>query len=314
MQPDRRTAIAGAIALLSGCRPLPPRGRGVPRIALVMKSLANEFFVTMADGARKFQAADPARFDLIVNGTRTESDLAQQVGIIDQMIAIGVDAIVIAPADSRAIVPAAMRARAAGIAVVNIDNRLDRRALADYGAHIPFVGPDDRAAARRVGAALAATLRPGDQVAILEGIATADNSRQRRMGLEDAAKAAGLAIVSLQSANWDQTQAATLASAILLRYPALRGILCANDSMALGAASAVEQAGRQSGVKVTGFDNLAAIRPLLARGLVAATADQHGASLAVFGIEYALDLVAGRAAPADRSTAVDLIVAPGVGQ
>ena len=79
-----------------------------PRIALVMKSLANEFFVNMASGAEAHQAAHAEQYELIVNGIRNESDLAQQVNLVDQMISSGVQAIVIAPADSRASTNAAL--------------------------------------------------------------------------------------------------------------------------------------------------------------------------------------------------------------
>jgi ribose transport system substrate-binding protein len=283
----------------------------MPRIALVMKSLANPFFVTMAAGARAHQSEQAARYTLLINGTRDENDLAQQVSIIDQMIAAGAQAIVFAPADSKAIVPAAARALSAGVIMVNIDNRLDPNVMRDYRATIPFIGPDDRGAAEKVGNILASQLKPGDQVAILEGIQTANNSILRRDGLLAAAKSARLNVVSVQSARWDQTQAAMLTSALLLRYPGLKGVLCANDSMALGAASAVEQAGREQSVKVTGFDNLEAIQPLIKRGLVVATADQHGGELAVFGIEYALEALAGARSLVDRMTPVDIITHAG---
>ena len=55
-----------------------------------MKSLANEFFVTMADGARKHQAEHSGDYELIVNGIKDESDLAQQVALVEQMVASGV--------------------------------------------------------------------------------------------------------------------------------------------------------------------------------------------------------------------------------
>ncbi|HCI88970.1 MAG TPA: LacI family transcriptional regulator, partial [Gammaproteobacteria bacterium] len=74
-----------------------------------MKSLANEFFVNMANGAEAHQLANADQYELVVNGIRNESDLAQQVALVDQMISSGVDAIVIAPADSRALVPALSR-------------------------------------------------------------------------------------------------------------------------------------------------------------------------------------------------------------
>ena len=52
-----------------------------PVIALVMKSLANEFFVNMADGAEKHQI-ERADYELIINGIRNESDLSQQVVLV----------------------------------------------------------------------------------------------------------------------------------------------------------------------------------------------------------------------------------------
>src|SRR5579871_3067096 len=121
-----------------------------PRIALVMKSLANEFFSTMADGAKRHQAANATRYDLIVNGIKNETDLAEQVNLVEQMIAHQVNAIVIAPADSKAVVPVLKRARDAGILVVNIDNKLDSEVLKEAKLSVPFVGPDNRDGARRV--------------------------------------------------------------------------------------------------------------------------------------------------------------------
>ena len=50
-----------------------------PTVALIMKSLANEFFVTMAEGARQHHSQNEGAYDLIVNGIKNEVDLAQQV-------------------------------------------------------------------------------------------------------------------------------------------------------------------------------------------------------------------------------------------
>ncbi len=77
--------------------------------------------------------------------------------------------------------------------------------------------------------------------------------------------------------------------------------------MALGAVAAVQAAGKSGKVLVAGFDNISAIRPMLADGRVAATADQHADQLAVFGIEAALKMLKGEAPAADQTTAVDLI-------
>ena len=278
-----------------------------PRIALVMKSLANEFFVNMASGAEAHQSANSDQYELLVNGIRNESDLAQQVALVDQMISSGVDAIVIAPADSRALVPALSRAMSEGIVVINIDNRLEPKVLAEYELLVPFIGPSNREGAKMVGDYLLQDSKNGDQVAILEGIPAAFNSIERRAGFEEAVAAAELEVVALQSANWDQTRSAQVTSGILQQFPDLDFILAANDNMALGAASAVRLASLATQVKIAGFDNISAIHPLIESGAVAATVDQFGDQLAVFGIEYALEVLTTGAIPEDRETPLELV-------
>lgn len=278
-----------------------------PQVALIMKSLANEFFKTMADGATAYQKEKSADFDLIVNGIRNETDLAQQVALVEQMVARGVDAIVIAPADSKALVPALKRAQDAGITVINIDNQLDREVLTETGANIPFVGPDNREGARLVGEALAKNLPAGSKVAILEGVPTAFNARERRAGFEAAMAAAGAEIVSIQSASWEMEKANSVSAALLTSHPDLAAILASNDSMALGAAAAVKAAGKEGQVKIVGFDNISAVQAMIREDRILATADQHGDQLAVYGIEAALAILKGEAAPADKKTPVDLV-------
>jgi ribose transport system substrate-binding protein len=280
-----------------------------PRIALVMKSLANEFFSTMADGAEQHQADHADQYDLIVNGIRDETDLSAQVSLVEQMLAQQVDAIVIAPADSKALVPVLKRAKEAGVVVINIDNKLDEQVLADSGVRIPFVGPDNRAGARKVAEHLATTLQSGDQVAVLEGIQTSFNGQQRRLGFEDAMQAAGITIVDSQSAKWEMSVANQTASAMLTSHPDIKAILACNDSMALGAVAAVKSAGRSDDVKVIGFDHITAVQQSIKDGSILATADQHGDQLAVFGIEYALEALEGGTSDnlEDKETPVDLI-------
>jgi ribose transport system substrate-binding protein len=301
-----------SLGLPAGCAGTNPGGKGKPRIALVMKSLANEFFTTMADGARKHQQEHADQYDLLVNGIKDERDLARQVAMVDELVAQRVDAIVIAPADSKALVSACKRARGDGVVVINIDNKLDDEVLREAGIQVPFVGPDNRKGARKVGEYLAKHLQPGDEVAVLEGVRTAFNAQQRRLGFEDALKAAGLRIVDSQSAQWELDQANKVAAAMLNEHPQLKALLCSNDSMALGALAAVKAQGRVGKVQIVGFDNISAIRQALRDGSVLATADQHGDQLAVFGIEYALRVLHGEQAPADQETPVDLITAESV--
>lgn len=297
--------ITLSVLVLAACSPAPDTGK--PQVALIMKSLANEFFATMAKGAEAHHAAHAADYDLLVNGIKNETDLSEQVNLVEQMVARGVQAIVIAPADSKALIPVLKRAADQGVLIINIDNQLDADALAQSGLKAPFVGPDNRAGAKQVGLALAKKLQPSDAVAIIEGVPTAFNGQQRRTGFEDAMKEAGMKIVSVQAGNWEMEKANALAASILSEHPTLKAILCANDSMALGVVSAIQSAGKQGQILVAGFDHISAIQPMIADGRVTATADQHADKLAVFGIEAALKILKGNAPPTNQTTAVDLI-------
>ncbi|WP_296251520.1 sugar ABC transporter substrate-binding protein [Pseudomonas sp. UBA4194] len=270
-----------------------------PKVALVMKSLANEFFLTMEDGAKAYQIEHSADFDLVSNGIKDESDTANQIRIVEQMIVGKVDALVIAPADSKALVPVLKKAMDAGIKVVNIDNQLDAAVLKSKGLQVPFVGPDNRKGAKLVGDYLAQQLKAGDQVGIIEGVPTTTNAQMRTAGFRDAMDAAQMKIVSVQSGNWEIDKGNAVASAMLNEYPDLKALLAGNDSMALGAVSAVRAAGKAGKVQVVGYDNINAIKPMLKDGRVLATADQFAARQAVFGIETALKLIKGQPTGAD---------------
>ncbi|TLG91181.1 sugar ABC transporter substrate-binding protein [Pseudomonas edaphica] len=264
-----------------------------PKVGLVMKSLANEFFVTMQDGAKAYQKEHAADFDMITNGIKNETDTSAQIDIVNQMILAKVNAIVIAPADSKALVTVLKKASDAGIKVVNIDNRLDPDVLKSKNLDIPFVGPDNRKGSKLVGDYLAKQLKAGDKVGIIEGVPTTTNAQQRTAGYKDAMDAAGMKIVSTQSGNWEIDQGQKVASAMLSEYPDLKAMLAGNDNMALGAVSAVRAAGKAGKVLVVGYDNIEAIKPMLQDGRVLATADQAAAQQAVFGIQNALKLVKG---------------------
>jgi len=121
--------LLAAVVLAAGCGKSDDKAAEKPKIALVMKSLANEFFSTMAAGAERHQKAHAGDYDLLANGIKNETDLAEQVNLVEQMIAQQVNAIVIAPADSKALVTVLKHAKEAGILIINIDNKLDADVL-----------------------------------------------------------------------------------------------------------------------------------------------------------------------------------------
>ncbi|MFJ2283860.1 sugar ABC transporter substrate-binding protein [Pseudomonas sp. NPDC087803] len=282
-------AAAAALPVSSAFAESPEK----PKVALVMKSLANEFFLTMEDGAKAYQKDHSADFDLISNGIKDETDTAGQTRIVEQMILAKVNALVIAPSDSKAMVPVIKKAVDAGITVINIDNQLDPQIVKSKNISVPFVGPDNRKGARLVGEYLAKQLKAGDEVGIIEGVSTTTNAQQRTAGFKDAMEAAQIKVVSLQSGDWEIDKGNKVAASILSEYPNVKALLAGNDSMAVGAVSAVRAAGKAGQVQVVGYDNINAIKPMLKDGRVLATADQFAAKQAVFGIETALKIIKG---------------------
>lgn len=311
MNLKRTIACLIVLVAFAGCGTKQPasqqKSAGKPKIALVMKSLANEFFKTMEDGARKHNAEHAADYELICNGIKDEQDVGKQIDVVQQMIAQGVDAIVLAPADSKALVSSCRQAQKAGIVVINIDNKLDAGALKEAGIRIPFVGPDNRKGAKMAAEVLAKKLKSGDKVAIIEGAPNAYNGIQRKLGFEDAMNAAKASIVTSQSGGWEMNKANQVASGILAKYPDIKALLCANDNMALGALAAVREAGKAGKVDVVGFDNISAAHDLVQNGELLSTVDQHADKLAIYGIEYALKMLKDKSEPKDQETPVDLI-------
>ena len=76
--------------------------------------------------------------------------------------------------------------------------------------------------------------------------------------------------------------------------------------MALGAANAVNLADLPD-ISIGGFDNISAVHPLMREGRIDGTVEQYGSQFAIYGIEFALEMIAGNAQMTDRTTAVKLV-------
>lgn len=257
-------------------------------VALVMKSLGDPFVVSMIEGARNYQRHYASQLDLATNGTLTDNDVAGQAHIVETLIEGKVNAIVIAPADSKALLPAAAKAVAAGIIVIAIDNPFDEAAQEAANITIPFVGPDSRRGAKLVGAYLGSKLKAGDEVGIIEGPSNDLNARQRTLGFKETMNAAGMRIADTASGDWTVASGKSVALQMLYAHPDVRGLLCANDNIAMGAIDAIRIAGKKGRVLVTGYNNIDAVQPMLDDGRLLATVEQFGARQAVFGVDVAV--------------------------
>ncbi|GHV46413.1 ribose ABC transporter [Synergistales bacterium] len=265
-----------------------------PVIGLVMKSLANEFFKSMEEGARKYEAAE-GTFTLIPVGMNSETDIDTQINAMENFISQKVDTIILAPADSVGLVPSVKKAVDAGILVINFDVTLDKQALKDN--NLPedflFVGPDNEEGSYLVGNFLGEKIGKGAKVIIIEGNPGADNAKQRKAGFMKSVADYGFQLLDSTTAHWETEEANTLMTNLLTRFPDVQGVMCANDSMALGAVRAIEAAGKGGKIQVVGFDNIGACQELIKEGKMLATVDQFGPEMVANAIKVAFRIKGG---------------------
>jgi len=279
-----------------------------PVVGLVMKSLANEFFKTMEEGARKF-AADHGGFILIPVGMNSETDIDTQVSAMENFVTQKVDLIVLAPADSVGMVASVKKAIEAGITCVNFDVTLDKLALKKAGLpeDFLFVGPDNAAGAELVGDYLGKTLGEGAKVIIIEGNPGADNAKQRKEGFMRSVKKYNLKLLASRTAHWETEEANSLMTNLLTKHPDVQGVMCANDSMALGVEKAIAAAGKTGKIQIVGFDNIGAVQKLVKEGKILATIDQFGPEMAANAIKVGFRILNGEKLSGWQRTPIKLI-------
>jgi ribose transport system substrate-binding protein len=300
-------ALGSAAAVTAGIRPALAADK--PKVGLVMKSLANEFFKQMEAGAEKYAAANGDKFEFKAVGMKDERDFAAQVDAIENFVTQKYSVIVVAPADSKAMVTPIAKAVKDGVKVINIDVELDKDAKKAAGIDLAFFGPDNRAGAKLAGDALAQKLGPGGKVVILEGNPEADNAVQRKLGFMDSVTEGKLQLLDSKTAHWETEEANTLMTNFLTQYHDIQGVMAANDSMALGVVKALDAAGLSGKVQVVGFDNIPAVQPLIKSGKMLATVEQYGADMAVLGIKYGMRELAGETFTGWVKTPIKLITA-----
>ncbi|EAR09207.1 substrate-binding domain-containing protein [Reinekea blandensis] len=260
-----------------------------PKVLLVMKSLVNPFYIQMEQGAR--QAANELGVELIVRSGTNETLVEQQISLIDEQLAAGIDALVIAPADSIAILPVLIRANELGVKIVNIDNRIDTNAIQRAGLPaIPFVSVDNEFGGYEAGKILAELAGPDAKALIIEGPRSAINARERRDGARRALQENNIEVVASEVASWKLESAYALTQNVHARNPELNVIFAANDMMALGALLYAQEHGLNDWL-IAGFDNIPDARAAVREGRLAVTIDQQADRQGYQGVATAVDLL-----------------------
>lgn len=299
--------VVAAVFTLAGCNRGAPAGDAKPRVALVLKTLNNPFFIDMQRGAE--DAAKRLNVELVVQAAERETDVDKQMQIIENLIQARVGALAVTPSGSREVVPAISKANEANIPVVIVDTRLDGKAASDAGVRtVSFVGSDNYRGGQIIGDFLVKHSSGTATVAILEGIPGHDTGDQRVRGFREAVKGTpGIRIVASQTANWERDQGFTVFQNILQANPAVDTVFACNDMMALGAIEAIAAAGKTGKIRVLGFDAVEDARKAIVAGTMAATVAQFPDEMGRVAVEAAVKAIRGEAVPPETSVRIGLI-------
>ena len=240
------------------------------RMGVVLVTLANPFWASMKDGYEHTAAEFGITID--VQAAPQEDSTTAQLNILENMVAKGYNAIVAHTITAHNLIPGFVKAAQKGIVTVT-DRRVDMQAARDAGADPIALGLVDYYAQGKMGAAYIAgqlANKGGGKVAVIEGLPGAPQSKGRREGAVDGFKSnPAVEIVSVQPANWDRNKAYNVTLALLQAHPDLKGIMCANDIMALAALEAIDTAGKTGQVMVGGIDLIGQARESIAEGRLA---------------------------------------------
>lgn len=254
------------------------------KIAVLLKTLANPFWVSMQQGI--LDEAKRLGIKVDVFAVPTEGDIQAQLSLLESIVERDYDGIAVAPITPTNLIPGIVKANRKGIPVVNLDESVDRAALYRAGGTIVgFVTTNNFEVGRQAARFIGEQLRGRGQVAIIEGMAGNKSGEDRKNGfLAGIREFPGITVVASQPANWDRLQALNVATNILQRFPNLSAFYCANDTMALGAAQAVINAGKRGQVLVVGTDGIPEALEAIKDGRMTATIAQDPYNIGVVGL------------------------------
>ena len=315
-----RLATLVLLAIAAGLAPSAaravPADQAQPVIALISRSeQTNPYFAAVRQGAE--QAARGLDVRLISGGDHAQDSVAGQIAALEKLVASGVRAILITPADSRALVPAIARARARGVLVIALDGATEPPTAVDA-----VIGTDNLEAgalAGRYGRALWEAGHPSrpPRLALLDLPAVSAVGAQRRQGFLAGFALAGAAtgggspagVVCRLETGGDRVSAKA-AMERCLASNAVDLVFAANEPAAAGAATALAAAGLTARIPVVTVDGSCLGVRAVADGYLSATAQQFPGRMGEAGVAAAAAwLRQGQRPEPLLNTGVSLVVA-----
>jgi ribose transport system substrate-binding protein len=280
-------------------------------IAAIPKSTGGEFWETVEQGAR--DAAKELDVELKWEGTLTETEIAEQNKIIENMINLGVDGMAVAPLNNRATAKSVASAVSTNIPVVVFDSALDGE------KHTAFVATDNVAGGALGGKHMVEKLGSGDRkILVLRYVQGTASTENRAKGFMDAVKEAGMAIVADPYpedgtvAGCKKTASNTLEGYVKDGKLDLDGVFACNLTSALGMAAALDDL-RKSNVEVNatfiGFDTSPKLVQGLQAGQIEALVSQDPQKMGYMAVETIVKHLKGESVEKEVDTGVELVTA-----
>lgn len=194
--------------------------------------------------------AKTCNWDLIA--TDAGGSAAKQVADVDSMIAQGIDVLFLPPREEKPLVPAVMKAKAAGIPTFLVDRSVDPN-VAKAGEHyVAFLGSDFIDQGSRVANWTLKNFKGSKGIIVqLEGTTGSSPANDRKKGFDDVmAKHSHMKIVASQSGDFARDKGRQVMETLLQSHPNVNIVYAHNDEMAIGAIQALELAGRKPGKDV----------------------------------------------------------------
>ena len=265
----------------------PAGGRGTIGVSLL--TLTNPFFKELGDAMRA--EAEKHGYSVVI--TSAEMDPARQRDQVKDFIVSKVSAIVLTPADSRAVGTAIVEANQAGIPVFTADIA----SLAPEAKVVAHVATDNYGGGRQAAKAVIEALGGrGGKVAVIDH-PVVESVMQRTKGFEDELKenpgGSKVQVVAKLPGGGLRDPAFRAAEDVLQSHPDLAAIFAINDPSALGAVAAIEKAGISGKIKVVGFDGQPEAKRAIRDGKIYADAIQYPKKIGAMTAEAVAKYMAG---------------------
>lgn len=242
-------------------------GSSGARIAYMPPATEFNYYIAIGEGIK--DEAAKRGIDTFMLAPQSGADINGQMGMLQDVITQGVQAIILSTHDEHAAAPLVKRAVDAGIAVVIVNSD-----IADFPAPVHgVVGYSQRNGTHKEGE-YALTLAAGKpmNVGILEG-QPGYHSTERVGGFLDAIEGSNFTVVSSLDGKWNVEGGNAAAMDMLQAHPEINLIFAANDYEILGAAQAAKALGRTDLLLFGNDGDTGAGLEPIAAGTVTATVD-----------------------------------------